>query len=81
MTVDFGDEVKKIYKFKFVRLADIEWKTDYDPTKSSNEMAKNYYVARSATPLVDVKEGAKLDGNNPARYQHLMFLYKVNNLD
>lgn len=80
LTIDFGDNIKKAYIFKFNKLADVERKTDYDPTQSTNEMVKKHYVARSGTPLVDVKEGMEFQAGNPAKYQHLMFLYKVNNL-
>lgn len=80
LTVDFGDEIKKVYAFSFEKMPDVERKTDYDPTQSTNEMVKKHYVARSGTPLVDVKEGMEFQAGNPAKYQHLMFLYKVNNL-
>lgn len=31
--------------------------------------------------MVDVKEGIEWVAGSPAQYQHLMFLYKVNNKD
>ena len=43
LTVDFGDEVKKVYKFKFVRLADLEWDSSYVP---QSENAKKFYAPR-----------------------------------
>lgn len=43
LTIDFGDEVKKVYKFKFVRLADPEWDTTYVP---QSENAKKFYAPR-----------------------------------
>lgn len=61
--------------------SDLVWKTDYDPSKSTNEEIKKYYQTRGGTPFVDVKEGMKLDGEHPAKYQHLMFLYEVKNLE
>lgn len=37
---------EKVLSYNVKKPADIEWKTDYDPSKSTNEMVKNYFVAR-----------------------------------
>lgn len=65
---------EKVLTYNVKKVADLEWKTDYDPSKSTNSDIRNFWTARPGKPFVDIKN------KDNAKLSNLLgFVYQINN--